>query len=242
MTKYTKDIKKISKKINTIAQMGEDGKFRYYEYVDELVRNSLYDVFQYVLLKNYGIHAETYASVKELKEKTFHIIRKGTVSKQQTTFKSTFDSNNVYQIGLHFYDSRNNIYLGDIIEDEENKYNIAYRDPELTSLLYENEIINLNVVVGLSSSIYSAIPTFEVNPNLSIKYYPNTCVVYNDTIWICSATYSWDKNNMITPTWSAYWDVFNGPTYSTLYISDNKISLLDKYKQAITWIKGKTNI
>jgi hypothetical protein len=160
---YRKDYNKIVNKINSIALKGKSGIYDYYSYIDELIENSQYSIFEDVLLSKYKINVKIYKTVQDIKKQTFNLIREGTKSSFQVKLKKLFDTNNIYQMGFKFYDSTNNNYLGDIKEVEEKRNWIVYRDPELAEKEDQISVINLEIVKGITQSfiVDDTIPLYD---------------------------------------------------------------------------------
>ncbi len=237
---YRKEYEKIYNKINNIARKGKDAIFDYYILIDELIDNGQYSILQDVLINKYKIDLINFKSVKDLKHKTFSIIRQKTNSSSQVELTKLFNSKNIYPIGFHYFRKTDNQYLGDIKELEESEDWIAYKDPKLTEKQDEIRIINLEVTIGLSQSILEAIPEFENNPNKSITFATNSVVIYTGNIYNCEQSYTYNISNPITPTYSSYWTQKIAPTYSVTVIDDNETKLIDKYSIAINLL-NQTN-
>ena len=228
MNYYRREYDKIYRKVNTIAQKGKDGVFDYYKFIDEIVSKSQYGMFEDVMITKYKIDIRNFLSVNDMKKETFELIRRQTTSKPQVLLKKILDSKNVYSNGFYFYDKSTNKYLGDIKEIE--PVNLS-----------ENKLLEINTeveaIVGLSSSIYNAIPNYIEKDNT--KYYPNHQVIYDQKIYHCILSYTYSITNPITPTYSTYWNLVKSPTYSTLSIT-NSNTITDKYKVAIDYLKSFT--
>lgn len=238
---YKKDTEKIFRKIDSLAKLGSDAIFDYFNYVDQLLEESKYSIFEDVLYTKYQIKASSFTSYQTMKRKTFELIRQLTNSSFQEKLKKIYDNKSVYPIGYHYYDSTNNAYLGDIIEIEESQNWIAYKDTKLIEKTEQVKIINLEASVGNTQSINQAVPTFETNIDYTITYYNGNIVLFQESLYQCINSYTWSRNNQITPTYSNYWDTFISPTYSTQDFNDDGVELLTKYSQAIDWLKSQND-
>jgi hypothetical protein len=243
MYRYKIEVDKMYKKISSIAKKGQDGIFDYYNYVDEIINNKLYSVYEDVLVTKFGIDFLKYKSVNEMKSKTFSIIRKYTTTKFQDQLKQTFDKYGLYAVGLHFYDSSTNRYLGDIIEDDISTDWIMYKDSELTRIQPasqngEIKIIQLIANVGSPTGLKESIPPFPIDEKRTFSYNLNSMIYWNDEIYKCSTPYTWSKDNNITPDNLNYWMVIYPPSYNSLTVSDETVPLLDKYVTAINFLKS----
>lgn len=235
---YRKDADKIYNKIDKIAKMGSDGIFEYCIYVDQIIDNSQYTILEDVLDVRYGIDIKKYPSVFIMKKDTFKKIRYFTNSTSQEKLSLLEKNKNVYSVGYHFFDLNSNTYLGDIVEVEQPQNWIAYKDPLLSEKQDQIRVINIEASVGLSSSIYHSIPNFDINLEIDYKEGYMTTYMYN--IYTCIEDYNWYRNILITPTYSIFWQKMSSPTYSLNLIDDDSILLIDKYSQAIDWIRSYT--
>ena len=235
---YRKEFNKVYKKINTIAQKGNDGVFDYYIYIDDLVDTGQYPLLEDVMSVKYRIDIRQYNSINDMKHRTFDTIRQHTISSFQSQLKALFDKRSVYPVGFHFYDSLNNHYLGDIKEVEEERNWIAYKDPKLSEKQDQIKVINLEVTSGLHDSVVSSIPTFIDNAILSYSFTNGDLVKYNGGIYECVHDYKYDSQNLINPTYGDYWMQIYSPTYSFTLIDDDLVKLIDKYNTAITIVKS----
>jgi len=239
---YRKDLLKIYNKIDTIVRRGHTALYDYYSYIDELIDNGKYQMFQDVLLQYYKIDVRTYRHVSDYRKISFEQISELTNSSFQKQFKKVCDSTGVYPNGFHYYDYYTNVYLGDIKEVEIPHNTIMYKDPELTKVESavdngEIKIITLEITVGSANALAEAIPQFETRESQVITYPEGCTILYNSILYKCLQTYTWEKGNFITPTDTSYWTQVSSPTYSFTVINDDTITLLDKYKLAINIIK-----
>jgi hypothetical protein len=235
---YRREINKIYKKLNSIAQKGQDGSFEFYVYIDDLVDGGQYQLLEDTMMTKYGVDIRLFKSTYDMKHKTYEIIRKKTVSVFQQQLKDLFNFRNVYQVGFHFYDSTNNHYLGDIREIEEKADWIAYKDPKLAEKQDQIRVINLEVTTGLEQSILDGIPPFVDNRTQTIYYESESLVRYEDNIYECILGYTYSNVNPITPTYSNYWMQIYSPNYSMTLIDNDEVKLIDKYSQAIDIVKS----
>ena len=234
---YTQSIEHIYKKIDNIAKQGKDGIFTYYRYLTELLDADKYTLLEDTMYKKYDLIIDTFRSFDEFKIKSFDVICEQTLSSAQKNIKKIFDKNEVYAIGFHFYDANTNLYLGDIKEINTPATDSNYYDG---LDMHKKEIYNsdsLEVIIGLSSSIYDAVPTFNIDTNVTINYPLNTQVIYNTQLYICINSYTHSNTNNISPTNSTYWTPTKLPTYSYTLIKNN-LELHNKYKIAINILKS----
>jgi len=238
MSSYKKEFDKIYKKIDNVARKGVDGIFDWYRLIDELINNGQWDILQDVLFEKYAIVSQNFKSISDLKREAFEKVRFSTNSSSQSQIKKLMDQKGVYSIGIHYYDSSNNIFLGDIIEVEESRDWLYYKDPRLSEKQDQNKVINLEVIVGLSQSNLEAIANFELTSTDSLNFVTGSQVIYLGDIWRCTTAYRWDYTNKITPTFSSNWVKVLSPTYSYTLIGDDNNSLIEKYEQALDILKG----
>jgi hypothetical protein len=235
---YRQQIEKIYKKLDLLGQRGEDAIMDFRDYVDEIVSNSQYTVFEDVITTKYNIDMRKYKFIEDVKKDLFKEIRFKTKSKYLKNLNSLISSKNLYLIGSHYYDSVTNKYLGDITEKEnekESKY--SYIDRKLASSLGLIGIPDLIVTVGLSSSIYDALPEFEDSGKNGVLNFPTySQVTYFGKVYESIKSFTWNFGKQATPTYSEYWTFSSFPTYS-LFSFTSSISLLDKYELALTKLR-----
>lgn len=234
---YRSEFNKVYTKLSKIAQKGTDGKFEYYEYIDELIDNGRYSLLEDVMNDKFRIDIKRYQSIQIFKHKTFDIVRQNVNSSFQVELKKLFDAQSVYNVGFHFFNKTNNHYLGDIKEIEQIEPYIFYKDPKLVEKQDQSRIINIEVTKGLPESIINAIPAFETSVTSSVQYNQSTQVRYLDNIYECLISYIYSSENQILPTNLNYWTQSITPTYSAILISDDQTTLFDKYTEAINLVK-----
>ena len=133
---YREQIEKIYKKLDLLGQRGEDAIMDFRDYIDEIVSNSQYTVFEDVMTTKYNVDMRKYKYIEDAKKDLFKEIRFKTKSKYLKNLGTLISSKDVYTVGFHYFDSMTNKYLGDITEKEnekESKY--SYIDIKLASSL-----------------------------------------------------------------------------------------------------------
>ena len=235
---YRVEVEKIYKKVDSLAQRGVDAYLEFNEYINELIDYGQYSIFDDVMLTKYNLDVKKYNSVEDLKKNIFKEIRFQTTSKYLKNLQKLYKSKDVFNTGLHFYNSTNGKYLGDIKEiDQSTSNGNTFQDPRLSQRL--NTTPYLEVIVGLSSSIYDAIPEYDLNnTNGVINYGTYSQVSYNKNIYECINSYDWRYGNPITPTYSNYWTFSTFASYSVASITSSDTTLLDKYSIAIDILKS----
>lgn len=230
---YRQEIEKIYKKVDSLAQRGEDAYLDFREYIDDLIGYGQYSIFDDVMFTKYNLDVKKYKSVEDLKKGIFKDIRFQTTSKYLKNLQKLYKSKGVFNTGLHFYNSTNGKYLGDIREISQSTSNVnTFQDPRLSQRL--NATPYLEVIVGLSSSIYDAIPEYDLNnTNGVINYVTYSQVSYNKGVYECINSYDWRYGNPITPTYSNYWTFSTFASYSVTGITGSGTTLLDKYSIAL---------
>lgn len=230
---YRQEIEKIYKKVDSLAQRGEDAYLDFREYIDDLIGYGQYSIFDDVMFTKYNLDVKKYKSVEDLKKGIFKDIRFQTTSKYLKNLQKLYKSKGVFNTGLHFYNSTNGKYLGDIREISQSTSNVnTFQDPRLSQRL--NATPYLEVIVGLSSSIYDAIPEYDLNnTNGVINYVTYSQVSYNKGVYECINSYEWRYGNPITPTYSNYWTFSTFASYSVTGITGSGTTLLDKYSIAL---------
>ena len=236
---YRQEFDKVYKKIEIIAQRGDDGIMDFNDYIDQLLEYGQYGIFIDVMDMKYFLDVRKYKSVQDMKKDIYPKIKFQTKSKFSRNFQTLLKNKNVFLNGFHFYDSNTTKYLGDINEvDAYTKSNYAYYDSRLNQLLNQSTDITLKITLGLSSSFYSAISEYPANINREVKYVTYSQVIYNGSVYECVNSYTWTYRSPITPTYSEYWSLSSVPTYSVFGVTSSSKTLLDKYSEAIDIIKN----
>ena len=235
---YRQEIEKIYKKVDSLAQRGEDAYLDFREYIDDLIGYGQYSIFDDVMFTKYNLDVKKYKSVEDLKRNIFKDIRFQTTSKYLKNLQKLYKSKSVYNTGIHFYNSTNGKYLGDIRELDQSVYSENYfQDPRLNQRLGKSPY--LDVIIGLSSSIYDAIPEYNLSYISGvINYVTYSQVSYNKGVYECINSYDWRYGNPITPTYSNYWTFSTFASYSVTSITNSDTTLLDKYSIAIDILKS----
>lgn len=154
MVKLSQKIKQIYKKVDSIAKKGKDGYLDYTMYLDELVAQGEWSLFEDMMLTKYQINTRQYKSVDQVKSKTFEKIRFYTLDDFQEELKKLYIEEGVYQNGFNVYKTSNNDLLGQIYETEIVTENYPlYKDTELA---IKEKVILINLEVHKSNgSIYN---------------------------------------------------------------------------------------
>lgn len=234
MTPYRREFEKIYSKINKLAQKGSDYIYDYYNLIDEIIDNNQFAILEDVMLTKYEIQIKNFLSITEFKNFSFPEIRKQTNDSSSEALKKIINQKSVYSVGYYFYDKNTNRYLGDIREID-NPVNQIYTN---TKLLNQNLIVSAEV--GIPDSISASIATFENNPVLVQKYKIGDQLAYTDILFECIQSYTYSSTNRITPTYSTHWTQIKSPTYSVSYFTSSTTTLVQKYSQAIDFLKGFT--
>lgn len=112
-----KRLNKMYEKIDSIAKQGKIGLDEYKEFLDEIVSDGQYWIFQNMLARKYGLKNTGGLSVVDAKaEKIYNEIRIQTNSTFQKELKKIYSVNSVYQIGKKVYSTTNNTILGEIYQ------------------------------------------------------------------------------------------------------------------------------
>lgn len=233
MTPYRKEFNKIYNKIYKLAQKGTDYVFEYFLFIDELIEKGQFEILEDIMITKFEIPIKNFLSIEDFKKFSFKEIRKFTNSNTSESIKKLLDNKGVYLVGYHLFDKNNNHYLGDLREIE-TQLDSIYTNKNLIKI-----IIDVQAEVGLNPSISSAIPNFETNATVTINYKVGNHLIYIDNIYECIQSYTWSSTNKITPTFSAYWQQVQAPSYSSSLFTASS-SLLDKYSNAIDYLKTFT--
>lgn len=229
-----KEYNKIYNKINKLAQKGSDYVFEYYILIDEIIANGQFSILEDVMITKYRIVVKNFLSIEDFKHFSFTEIRRLTNTNSADLIQKLLTQKSVYLVGYHLYDSITNHYLGDIRE-EETTNSLPYKDRKLIELS-----IDVYAEVGIPASISAAIPQFENNSILKINYKVGQQLAFTGNLYECTQSYTFSSTNLITPTFSAFWSQISSPTYSRVDITDDTLTLVQKYSQAIDFLKGFT--
>ena len=113
-----KRLQRMHEKIDRIAQDGMIGWEQYKEYLDEIVNDSQFWIFQQMLAVEYGFDNTGVLSLHEAKEqRIYDVIRSKTTSNFQRQMKALYDSNGCHQVGKKVYLSSDNTLLGEIYQE-----------------------------------------------------------------------------------------------------------------------------
>lgn len=96
-------ILKIYKTIHSLSFGGRSNLLEYKILVDEIINNKDYDYFQQCLRVNFGIELNNYASINEMKHKTWDIICYQTSTPIQERLKRYFKSKMIFQNGYDIF-------------------------------------------------------------------------------------------------------------------------------------------
>jgi hypothetical protein len=238
---YKREIDRIYKKIDTLAQMGDDSIMEFRNYIDEISNSGNYYILIDVLETKYKIDTEKFRTVEDLKKESFKTIKFNTKSKTLINLSKLFQSKNVYNQGYHFYDQTTNRYLGDIYEIEAvgDPSNLSIFNKKLKEKISTTELYYIQVVIGDISSYKESIPPYDQSILGNITYTENTEIFYNNLFYRCVEEYDWSFGSPITPTYSQYWNLISIPTYSVSKISDGTKTLLEKYSLALDILKSQ---
>lgn len=153
MAKLTNRINQIYQKVNSIARKGKDGYLDYSVYLDELVSQGEWILFEDMMNKKYLLDIRRYKSVDEVKSKTFEKVRFFTLDDFQQELKDLYQKEGVYQNAFTVYRNSDNVALGQIYEIEILKENQPmYQDFDL-AVKEKVIIINLEVHKDQDGSI-----------------------------------------------------------------------------------------
>lgn len=112
-----KRLNKMYEKIDTIAAQGKLGMEEYKEYLDEIVSDGQYWIFQNMLSRKYGLRNTGGISVVDAKtDKIYNEIRRQTNSLFQKELQKQYVNNSVYQIGKKVFSVSDNSFLGEIYQ------------------------------------------------------------------------------------------------------------------------------
>jgi hypothetical protein len=150
-----KRAEKIYKKIDSIAKKGLLGRSDYFTYVDNLLKEGSYSVFQDVLIKKYGIDTIYISTIDEVKRRTFDLIRFQTSSKFQDDIKSLYELYDVIHIGQSIIRRHDGLKIGYIVEGDNSILRVFRND--LYSIYVDD--LSLTLVERYSSAIQFLLAT-----------------------------------------------------------------------------------
>lgn len=119
MNKFDKRrLQRMHEKVDGIAQNGMLGWEDYKEYLDEVVNDSQFWLFQLMLSRKYGFDNTGTISLHEAKSAAvYDRIRLQTTSSFQRNLKTLYDSNGCHQVGKRVYLTSDNTLLGEIYQE-----------------------------------------------------------------------------------------------------------------------------
>lgn len=119
MNKFDKRrLAKMYDKVDRIAQDGMVGFEDYKEYLDEVVNDSQFWLFQQMLAVKYGFDDTGSLSLVDAKSsKVYDRIRLRTTSRFQRDLKSLYDGLGCHQVGTNVYLTVDNTLLGQIYQE-----------------------------------------------------------------------------------------------------------------------------
>lgn len=118
MNKFDKKrLNKMYEKIDSIAGQGKLGFVEYKEYLDEIVSDGQFWIFQNLLSRKYGFTGSGSVSLVDAKtESVYDRIRVQTNSPFQKELKKLYDTSICYQIGKKVYSATSSVFLGEIYQ------------------------------------------------------------------------------------------------------------------------------
>lgn len=117
-----KRLEKIYLNVDSIAKEGNLGYVEYKKYVDQVVSDGYFYIFQFMLERKYLIEAADLTLLDIKSKKIYDIIRLNTYSKLQLSLKKIYEKNSTYQIGVEVFNF-SDIKIGEIS---------VYTDPTTT--------------------------------------------------------------------------------------------------------------
>ena len=204
-----------------VVSRGESYIQNYYDLIDEVIENGKSGVLEDVMSAKFKIDTRKYDTIDNLKKKTFKIISGFTESKSNLSLQSLFISKGVFTLGSQFFDSSTSQYLGDI--KQFNTFTISQA---------------LDVYTFYPENLRVAIPKFISSPLTTLEYKVDFIVYYGEKLYLCVKNYTWNKDNRITPTFSNYWcEIYSG-TMSLHTVTDQNITLIDRYSTSIDILRN----
>lgn len=107
---------KIYSRIDSIAKKGLIGRIEYYSYVDTLLNDGSYPMFQDILIRKYNIDTIYISTIDEVKRRTFDQIRFQTNSKIQEDFNKLYEQLGVIHLGQSIIRKIDGLKIGYIVE------------------------------------------------------------------------------------------------------------------------------
>lgn len=221
MNQYRKDIEKLYERIVKIVSKGEGYLQNYYDLIDEVIEYGKSELLQDVMYTKFKIDTRTFGTIDALKKNTFKTIGGFLQSKSNQNLESLFKLKGVFSLGTQFFDLTSSQYIGDI-----KQYNSQTVSQILDVYTFFPELLRIGV------------PKYPVNPNNTLNYKKENVVYYNNKLYICVEDYTWNKDNRITPTYSNYWVEVYAGTQSLHTISDQSITLIERYSNSIDILRN----
>lgn len=216
MDQYRKDVQKLYERIIRIVSKGESYVQNYYDLIDEVVDNGKSVILQDVMITKFKIDTTTYASIDNFKKNTFKKISNFTESSSNLSLTSLYKSRGVYTIGTQFFDIVTSQYIGDIKQFDSGTISQG-----------------LEIYTFFPDYMRVGIPKFNTSPLITLNYKKGNIVYYGPKLYQCNSDYVWNKFNQITPTFSSYWFEIYPGTQSLQSVTDQKITLIDRYNNSI---------
>ncbi|NBP55371.1 hypothetical protein EBU71_02320, partial [bacterium] len=161
-------------KILNIVQKGNNYFIDWFSLVNESIRIGEYGLLSDVLLLYYKIDVKRYLSIQEMRQNVWNLLRYQTQSLVNVQLKKIFDEAGVYRIGLDFYLSSSNMYIGRILE-EDSPFGVVLN---VTTLLQEETFSDSSTsifqkytsavnLMTSDSQLISPTPTPSITPTLT---------------------------------------------------------------------------
>ena len=161
-------------KILNIVQKGNIYFIDWVSLVNESIRVGEYGLLSDVLLLYYKIDVKRYLSAQEMRRNVWDLLRYQTPSLVNVQLKKIFDQSGLYRIGLDFYLSSSNMYIGKILEEDSPSGVVL----NVTTLLREETFSDNNtsilqkytsaVNLMTSDSQLTPTPTPSITPTISL--------------------------------------------------------------------------
>lgn len=222
MTPYRREIEKLYNRIVKVVSKGESYIYRYYDLIDEVISYNKSNILQDVLLR-FKIDTTKFNTIDDLKKNTFKRISFFIQSTTNKNLDSLLQKKKVYRLGINFYDSLTQKYLGDISETD-------------TSTISNV----LDVFTFVPDRLTNAIPQFLTSSQITLTYKTFSVVYYGPNLYECDTQYTWSYTNQITPTYSNYWHQILPGTTSYTQILGPTSTIVEKYTLAIDYLRTFT--
>lgn len=174
MSPDKKKIEKIYSQLDKLATKGREYIYEYHKYIDDLIEKGDYNYFELTLYYKYNIDITEFASIVDVKNKTWDGILFQTNLPVSKKIKKMFDKKGVYQMVFDILRDEDGEVLGQIVElDQLSPDSKYYLQNKQFAKVIGTRVTYLEVTKqGATSSIIidSSTPNASEDTNLLNRY------------------------------------------------------------------------